>query len=98
MAELDRFCDALISIRKEIDRLAEGGFDANDNPLKNAPHTLEMLTSDLWTHPYGREEAAYALDWVRENKFWPSVSRVDDAHGDRNLVCSCLPMEAYMEP
>ena len=95
MAELDRFCDALISIRKEIDRLAEGGFDATDNPLKNAPHTLEMLTSDLWTHPYGREEAAYALDWVRENKFWPSVRRVDDAYGDRNLVCTCAPIEAY---
>ncbi len=95
LSELDRFCDALISIRKEIDRLAEGGFDATDNPLKNAPHTLEMLTSDTWDHPYSREEAAYALDWIRENKFWPSVRRVDDAYGDRNLVCTCAPIEAY---
>ncbi|MDI9258028.1 aminomethyl-transferring glycine dehydrogenase [Flavobacterium sedimenticola] len=93
LAELDRFCDALISIRKEID--AASADDAN-NVLKNAPHTLAMLTTDTWTFPYTREQAAYPLDYLTDNKFWPSVRRVDDAYGDRNLVCSCAPIEAYM--
>ncbi|MCF6130338.1 aminomethyl-transferring glycine dehydrogenase [Flavobacterium sp. AS60] len=93
LAELDRFCDAMISIRKEIE--AASADDAN-NVLKNSPHTLAMLTADTWTYPYTREQAAYPLDYIHDNKFWPSVRRVDDAYGDRNLVCSCAPIEAYM--
>ena len=93
LAELDRFCDAMISIRKEID--SANADDAN-NVLKNSPHTLAMLTSNDWNMPYTREQAAYPLDYIHENKFWPSVRRVDDAYGDRNLVCSCAPIEAYM--
>lgn len=94
--ELDRFCEALIQIRKEIDEIATGG-DAKDNVLKNAPHTAKSVISSEWNHSYSREKAVYPLNWVRENKFWPSVSRIDNAYGDRNLVCSCLPMESYME-
>ena len=94
LAELDRFCDALISIRKEIEAATA---DDKNNVLKNAPHTLAMLTTDAWDFPYTREKAAYPLDYIAENKFWPSVRRVDDAYGDRNLVCSCAPIEAYME-
>jgi len=93
LSELDRFCDAMISIRKEID--AANKEDEN-NPLKNAPHTQSMLTSDEWNLPYSRKQAAFPLDYVAENKFWPSVRRVDDAYGDRNLVCSCNPIEDYM--
>jgi len=93
LAELDRFCDALISIRKEI---ASASADDATNVLKNAPHTLAMLTDDTWVYPYTREQAAYPLAYIHENKFWPSVRRVDDAYGDRNLVCSCAPIEAYM--
>ncbi|WP_347174076.1 aminomethyl-transferring glycine dehydrogenase [Polaribacter uvawellassae] len=92
-AELDRFCDAMISIRKEI---SEASKDDANNPLKNAPHTQEMLTSDDWTLPYSRKQAAFPLDYIAENKFWPSVRRVDDAFGDRNLICSCNPIEDYM--
>ena len=93
LAELDRFCDAMISIRKEI----EAAFiDEPNNVLKNAPHTLNMLTADTWVLPYSREIAAYPLDYVSDNKFWPSVRRVDETYGDRNLVCSCAPIEAYM--
>lgn len=94
LEELDRFCDALISIRKEIE---EASADDKDNVLKNAPHTLAMLTANDWNFPYSREKAAYPLDYLAENKFWPGVRRVDDAYGDRNLVCSCAPIEAYME-
>ena len=94
--ELDRFCDAMISIKGEIDAIANGG-DAENNPLKNAPHTLAMLTADAWDLPYSRESAAYPADYVAENKFWPSVRRVDDAYGDRNLICTCTPIEAYAE-
>jgi glycine dehydrogenase len=93
LAELDRFCDAMIAIRKEIDAASA---DDNNNVLKNAPHTLAMLTADTWVYPYTREQAAYPLEYIHENKFWPSVRRVDDAYGDRNLVCSCAPIEAYM--
>ena len=93
-AEMDRFCDAMISIRKEIDAVTKE--DVN-NPLKNAPHTLDMLTSDEWLLPYSREKAAYPLEYVKENKFWPSVRRVNDAYGDRNLICTCAPIEEYME-
>jgi glycine dehydrogenase len=94
--ELDRFCEALIQIRKEIDEIAESG-NTKDNLLKNAPHTAKSVISSNWNHDYSREKAAYPLAWVRENKFWPSVSRIDNAYGDRNLVCSCLPIENYME-
>ncbi|MFW5973437.1 MAG: aminomethyl-transferring glycine dehydrogenase, partial [Bacteroidota bacterium] len=93
--ELDRFCDALLSIRAEIEAVATGMADPQDNVLKNAPHTAEMVTSDSWTHPYGREEAAFPAAWTREHKFWPSVRRVDDAYGDRNLICACPPMEEF---
>lgn len=94
LAELDRFCDAMLSIRKEIE--AATADDAN-NVLKNAPHTLTMLTAETWEQPYSRQQAAYPLEYVAENKFWPTVRRIDDAYGDRNLVCSCAPIEAYME-
>jgi glycine dehydrogenase len=93
LAELDRFCDAMISIRKEIEA---ANADDTNNVLKNAPHTLAMLTTDTWVYPYTREKAAYPLDYIYDNKFWPSVRRIDDAYGDRNLVCSCAPIEAYM--
>ena len=92
-AELDRFCDAMISIRKEIEVATKE--DAN-NPLKNAPHTQEMLTADEWVFPYSRKQAAFPLEYIADNKFWPSVRRVDDAFGDRNLICSCNPIEDYM--
>jgi len=94
LEELDRFCDAMISIRKEIE--AATAEDKN-NVLKNSPHTLAMLTSDSWDFPYTREQAAFPLEYIAENKFWPSVRRADDAYGDRNLICSCAPIEAYME-
>jgi len=93
LGELDRFCDAMISIRKEI---KEATADNHTTVLHNAPHTLAMLTTDNWDFPYTREQAAFPLDYISENKFWPSVRRVDDAYGDRNLVCSCAPIEAYM--
>ncbi|WP_438976746.1 aminomethyl-transferring glycine dehydrogenase [Polaribacter sp.] len=93
LAELDRFCDAMISIRKEIEEVSKE--DAN-NPLKNAPHTQAMLTADEWNLPYSRKQAAFPLDYIADNKFWPTVRRVDDAYGDRNLICSCNPIEDYM--
>ncbi len=93
--ELDRFCEAMIAIRREIEAIELGQMDPADNPLKHAPHTAEILLSDAWDRPYGREQAAYPAPWTREHKFWPVVSRIDNAFGDRNLVCSCLPMEAY---
>ncbi|WP_329804630.1 aminomethyl-transferring glycine dehydrogenase [Flavobacterium facile] len=93
LAELDRFCDAMISIRKEI---AASTKDDAQNILKNAPHTLAMVTANEWVFPYSRENAAYPLEYIAENKFWPTVRRVDEAYGDRNLVCSCAPIEAYM--
>ncbi|HIB49211.1 MAG TPA: glycine dehydrogenase (aminomethyl-transferring) [Flavobacteriaceae bacterium] len=92
--ELDRFCDAMISIRKEIDAAEK---DEPNNVLKNAPHTQAMLTSDTWELPYSRQKAAFPLEYVNDNKFWPSVRRVDDAYGDRNLICTCAPIEDYME-
>lgn len=93
-AELDRFCDAMISIRKEIENASA---DKPDNVLKNAPHTLAMLTTDSWEFSYSRKQAAFPLEYIAENKFWPSVRRVDDAYGDRNLICTCNPIEDYME-
>lgn len=96
-AELDRFCNAMISIREEIRSIENGKYEQKNNPLKNAPHTAAMVISDHWNYPYSRETAAYPIEWTRLNKFWPSVSRVDNAYGDRNLVCSCLPVEHYAE-
>ncbi len=93
--EMDRFVDALIEIRNEIREVEEGKADKEINVLKNAPHTAAVITADEWTLPYSRQKAAYPLPFVKEAKFWPSVSRVDNAYGDRNLVCSCLPIEEY---
>ena len=93
--ELDRFCEAMIAIREEIRQIELGIADRADNPLKNAPHTAQMVTADEWEHPYGREQAAFPAPWTREWKFWPAVARVESAYGDRNLVCSCLPIEEY---
>ncbi|MGQ0649495.1 MAG: aminomethyl-transferring glycine dehydrogenase [Gemmatimonadaceae bacterium] len=95
-AELDRFCDALIAIRGEIEEIATGILDKADNPLKHAPHTQEDVISDAWNRSYSRERAAFPALWTRHRKFWPAVSRVDNAYGDRNLVCACPPIEAYM--
>ena len=97
-AELDRFCDALIGIYHEIKAIEDGSVDKKENLLKNAPHTLQVITADEWTKPYSRQLAAFPLPYVQENKFWPSVSRVNNTYGDRNLVCTCEPMESYMEP
>ena len=94
---MDRFCDALIQIREEIREIETGVADMQQNVLKNAPHTAGIVTADEWNYPYTRTQAAYPLNFVKENKFWPPVSRVDNAYGDRNLVCSCLPLEAYAE-
>jgi glycine dehydrogenase len=96
-AELDRFCDALLSIREEIRAIEEGKADKQDNPLKHAPHTQFVVTADEWNHTYSRQQAAYPLPYVNHNKFWPSVARVNNTYGDRNLVCTCEPTEAYME-
>lgn len=96
-AEIDRYCEALLSIRDEIKEIEEGKFDSENNVLKNSPHTLVSVISDDWKYSYSREKAAYPLLFTRESKFWPSVRRVDNAYGDRNLVCSCLPVEEYME-
>jgi len=89
--EIDRFIDAMIQIKKEID-----AYEDEDSVLKNAPHTQNMLTAENWNHPYSRKEAAFPLDYIRENKFWPSVRRVNEAYGDRNLVCTCRPIEDYI--
>jgi glycine dehydrogenase len=94
-AELDRFVAALVAIRGEINDIASGALPKDDNPLKHAPHTLEEVLSDGWSRAYSRERAAFPLEWVRERKFWPAVGRVDNAYGDRNLVCSCPPVEEY---
>ena len=94
-AELDRFCDAMIQIRREIDAVVSGRADRTDNVLKNAPHTAEAIAAADWSHPYSREEAAFPLPFVRANKFWPSVGRIDNPYGDRNLFCSCPPVEAF---
>lgn len=94
LMELDRFCDAMLAIRAEID---EADADDHNNPLKNSPHTMGMVTTDDWSFPYTRQKAAFPLPYIAENKFWPTVRRVDDAYGDRNLICTCAPIEAYAE-
>src|SRR3954468_3293640 len=95
--ELDRFCDALLSIRKEIRAIEEGKSDKKDNALKNAPHTQFVIVADNWDHSYTREQAAFPLAYVRQNKFWPSVARVNNTAGDRHLICTCEPTSAYAE-
>jgi glycine dehydrogenase len=95
--ELDRFCDAMIAIRQEIQDVGDGKSDPRDNVLKNAPHTMAVASSDTWTHPYSRQQAVIPLPFVRLNKFWPSVGRIDNPYGDRNLVCACPPPEAFAE-
>jgi glycine dehydrogenase len=97
LAELDRFIAAMIAIRGEIARIERGELPAGDNPLKNAPHTQFEVSATDWQHPYSREEAAFPLPWVAENKFWPSVGRIDDVYGDRNLFCACVPMSDYAD-
>ena len=96
LEELDRFCEAMIAIREEIGAIERGEADAENNVLRNAPHTAEVLTGD-WNRPYSREQAAFPLPWVKERKFWPAVGRVDNVYGDRHLVCTCEPLESYME-
>ena len=96
-AEMDRFCDAMISIHGEISAVIGGEMDANDNPLKHAPHPCETICGNDWAHAYTREQAAFPLSYLRQHKFWPSVGRIDNVHGDRNLVCTCDSVEAYAE-
>jgi len=96
-AELDRFIAAMIAIREEIRQIENGAWPADNNPLKNAPHTQADLAEENWTHPYSRQTACFPLPWVAENKFWPSVNRIDDVYGDRNLFCACAPMENYAD-
>jgi glycine dehydrogenase len=93
--ELDRFCDAMISIRHEIDDVEKAIADKTDNPLKNAPHTAAVITANEWDHPYTRQKAAFPLPYVATYKFWPSVGRVNDTYGDRTLICSCPPLTDY---
>ena len=93
--ELDRFCDAMISIKNEITDVVNGNLDNKDNPLINAPHTARVVTDDNWERDYSRELAAYPAEWTKQHKYWPSVGRVDNAHGDRNLICTCPPINEY---
>ena len=93
--EMDRFCNAMISIRQEIQDVIDGTMDANDNPLKNAPHTASVVTVDEWKHSYSRQIAAYPAPWLKEHKYWPTVGRIDNAFGDRNLICTCPPIDSY---
>jgi glycine dehydrogenase len=97
LEELDRFCNALISIRQEIQDVEEGRIDQDDNPVKNAPHTATMIAGDEWDHPYSRKQAAFPASWLHEGKFWPAVARIDNVYGDRNLFCVCVPVEDYEE-
>jgi glycine dehydrogenase len=94
-AELDRLVQAFTAIRSEIEAVETGAWDAAESTLKQAPHTAEMVTADEWDQAYSRETAAYPADWVRDRKFWPTVRRVNDAYGDRNLYCACPPTDAY---
>jgi glycine dehydrogenase len=94
LAELDRFCDAMIAIHAELLAIESGALDKANNPLKNAPHTASCVTSDEWTRPYTRTQAAWPAPWLRQHKFWPSVARIDNVHGDRHVFCSCPPVAA----
>lgn len=94
--ELDRFCDALLAIRREIDDVVQGKVPASESPLKHAPHTMDMVVAEPWNKPYTRTQAAFPAPWVNEaNKFWPTVGRIDNVYGDRNLVCTCPPISVY---
>jgi len=95
LAELDRFVEAMISIREEIREIEEGKADKASNPVRKAPHTAAMVTADSWELPYTREKAAFPMTSNKQDKYWPAVTRIDDAYGDRNLVCTCLPVESY---
>jgi glycine dehydrogenase len=95
LAEMDRFVDAMLSIREEIRQVEAGVWPADDNPLVNAPHTLADIQEDTWTHPYSRQVAAWPVEALQQRKFWPAVNRVDNVWGDRNLFCSCAPVESY---
>jgi glycine cleavage system P protein (glycine dehydrogenase) len=95
--ELDRFCDAMKSIYAEIETVVNGKIDKQNNPLKNAPHTARQIASEKWDHPYSREQAAFPAPWTRDHKFWPAVARIDNVYGDRNLFCSCPPVEEFSE-
>ena len=97
LAELDRFCEAMIAIRGEIAEIEQGKADRANNLLKNAPHTARVVTSSSWDRPYSRERAAFPAAWTRDGKFWPSVSRINAVLGDRNLVCACAPIESYQQ-
>ena len=96
-AELDRFCEAMIAIKSEIDEVVRGKVKVEESVLKNAPHTMHLAVNDTWEFSYTRQKAVYPLAWVKQRKFWPSVRRVNDAFGDRNLICSCAPIANYME-
>jgi glycine dehydrogenase len=95
--ELDRFCEAMIAIREEVRAVEDGEIDRLDNALRHAPHTADALLAESWTHPYSRLEAAYPVPALRARKYWPPVARIDNAYGDRNLVCNCPPLENYQE-
>jgi glycine dehydrogenase len=95
--ELDRFCDAMITIREEIEEIVTGQADHENNVLKNSPHTAEMVTANEWDYPYSRRKAAYPREWTGENKFWPACRRIDDTWGDRHLFCSCVVPEEFLE-
>jgi glycine dehydrogenase len=97
LGELDRFCEAMVSIRKEINEIESGAADPENNVLKNAPHTMAIATAEKWELPYSRQKAVYPLPHIADNKFWPAIGRIDSAYGDRNLICSCLPVSAYSE-
>ena len=97
LAEIDRFCEAMIAIHGEIQEVVSGRADKQNNVLKNAPHTATQVTADQWERPYSRERAAYPAKWTREAKFWPAVARIDNVYGDRNLFCSCVPMGGLPE-
>lgn len=96
-AELDRFCEAMISIHAEIRAIETGAMDRKHNALKNAPHTALAVTADEWPHPYSRQSAAFPAPWLRQCKYWPPVGRIDNVYGDKNLVCSCAGMDAYQD-
>ena len=95
LEEINRFCEALINIKNEIDEIADGTSDMKNNVFKNSPHTISMLTDEKWVYPYTKQKAAFPLVWVKKDKFWPSVRRVNESFGDRNLVCSCIPLAEY---
>ena len=97
MKELDRFCEAMILIHREITDIESGEMDPKDNLLKNAPHTADMIAAESWPHDYSRKQAGFPLESQREHKFWPRVGRIDNVYGDRNPVCNCAGMEAFME-